>query len=94
MANHEPETSFEFICEWFLKAQENARKQGRHDSAKLWADGLEHLISLQSRRQLERAVIEAARKLNPWCMTSHGHKPTGWDELQAALKSLDEGGGA
>ncbi len=38
-----PETSFEFICEWFEKAANQAQSQGRFDSARLWRDGLEHL---------------------------------------------------
>ena len=38
-----PDTSFEFIEEWFLKAAENAQKQGRNESALLWRDGLQHL---------------------------------------------------
>lgn len=38
-----PETSFEFIESWFVKAKHEAKKQAQHDSAKLWEDGVEHL---------------------------------------------------
>ena len=42
---------------------------------------------------VERAqiVVEAARKLNPWCMVTHGHVLSGWAELLVALAALDEG---
>ena len=35
-----PDQHFEFICEWFQKGHDNALKQGRKESALLWADGL------------------------------------------------------
>ena len=36
-------TSFGFVSDWFTKAMESAKKQGRTDSAMLWKDGLDHL---------------------------------------------------
>ena len=39
----EPDTSFEFICKWFQKAEQNCIAQRRMESAMLWKDGLQHL---------------------------------------------------
>lgn len=42
------DTSFEFIVGWFKDAGKIAKKQGRNDSAQLWADGLQHLVELHN----------------------------------------------
>jgi hypothetical protein len=55
-----PETSFEFICEWFEKARKNALAQGRNDSAKLWEDGLQHLKYYHSQYMLLKAREEVS----------------------------------
>lgn len=35
-------------------------------------------------------VVTAARRLKPWCMITHGHVPSGWAELLAALNAGKE----
>lgn len=59
----EPETSFEFIKEWFGKARDNAKRAGRKDSAQLWADGLAHLEYMRNKiSALESEIDELASK--------------------------------
>ena len=41
----------EFICEWFQKAADGARKQHRFESAVLWEDGLKTLRKQQKELQ-------------------------------------------
>lgn len=43
---------------------------------------------------LKDRVIEAAKKLNPWCIVSHGHVPTGWDEFKERLAEYEAQKGA
>ena len=45
--------------------------------------------ALQATLEQAQTVIEAARKINPWCMLTHGHVPTGWREFRVALATLD-----
>ncbi len=56
-----PETSIEFVIEWFERAAKNAEAQKRHDSATLWRDGLQHIKSLAEQRDDLLAAIEQAR---------------------------------
>ena len=43
MTKHKP--SFEFVCKWFRKKEQDAREHGI-DNAELWFDGLNQLKSL------------------------------------------------
>ncbi len=38
-----PETSYEFIKEWFEQCEKKAAAKGFKESAALWRDGLQHL---------------------------------------------------
>ena len=57
----EPETSFEFIEEWFQKAIDGALGQGKKESALLWKDGLEHLRYFQAKTvQAQTEILDRA----------------------------------
>jgi len=43
-----PDTNLETVKEWFARAAQTAKKQGRNDSFLLWDDGLQHLIHMES----------------------------------------------
>lgn len=57
-----PEIRFEIICEWFEKAARECKRQGKRDSAMLWADGLDHLIHLQSENDALRHQLAVYRE--------------------------------
>jgi hypothetical protein len=38
----------EVVTRWFEKARDTCAKQGRHESALLWSDGLAHLIRMNA----------------------------------------------
>jgi hypothetical protein len=50
-------TSYEFVKNWFQKAQKSAAAQGKSDSAALWRDGLEHLESMKKERDEAVAAL-------------------------------------
>jgi hypothetical protein len=57
----EPPVRFEFICEWFEKAINNAQKMGRQESALLWKDGLSYLKYFHALVVKKEAELAAAR---------------------------------
>jgi hypothetical protein len=56
------QTSFEFVAGWFGKAEKNAKVRRNDDSARLWADGLEHLNALHKEASDLREVARAMRE--------------------------------
>lgn len=55
-----PHTNYEFIKEWFIKAHQRCMQQRKFESAKLWADGLNHLECLLAERDRLRKACERA----------------------------------
>ena len=47
----------EIVTRWFQKAIDTATKQGRNESALLWSDGLDHLISMNDRAEKAEARV-------------------------------------
>lgn len=41
---------FTTVVEWFAKSRDSALAMGKMDSAALWADGLQHLLSMEQQR--------------------------------------------
>ena len=60
----------DFVREWFEKAADGARKQGRADSATLWRDGLAQLDTLAAERDRLKAevaeLVGAVRDVRAW----------------------------
>ena len=57
-----PDTSFQFIAEWFAKAGAAAARTGKSDSAALWAAGLQHLTHFQRKSELADKLAGALRR--------------------------------
>lgn len=74
-AAHTPETSFEFIAEWFERAAKSATAKGNRDSAQLWRDGLQHLAHFNAERDRLKAanaeLAEVLRGVEQRCATWH-----------------------
>lgn len=51
------DTSFEFIVSWFEKAAKTAKTNNKNDSAKLWEDGLQHLVELHEENRCLYVLI-------------------------------------
>ena len=52
-----PDVSFELVVKWFKIAIENCKKLGKIDSVKLWKDGLNYLIYLDSENKRLGSII-------------------------------------
>ena len=51
-------SSFKFVRDWFLKAGNEAKRQGRKDASELWKDGLAQLDNMHSELTALRARNE------------------------------------
>jgi len=58
MTNKAPIASYETTIRWMKKAGENARNQGKHDSAALWEDATGHLDILTRQAERYRKALE------------------------------------
>ena len=54
-----PETSLDFVIEWFSKCAASAERLGKRDSAQLWRDGLQHIEHLAKQREELLTALQA-----------------------------------
>jgi predicted RNase H-like nuclease (RuvC/YqgF family) len=50
-----------------------------------WVDSETVNESLRARCERMEKIINLAKNIVPWCMTTHGHIPNGWTEFVDAL---------
>ena len=55
--------SFDFVRDWFIKAADGAKRQGRKDSALLWKDGLAQLDAMHTEIAVLKARAEKLERL-------------------------------